>query len=199
VAFIVLMAGTGVPADEVLYEQSVLVAKAEGADDSLVQWNRRLQERLFAVLKTEPDSASADKAVRKILSDAMSGLSDEEAAMLGVSGASLDAQVSQLMSPWFRHFLAFDPASVLSQVKCPVLAINGELDVQVSPKQNLPAIEAALKAGGNRDYTIKELAGLNHMFQKCETGAVSEYVAIEETMAPVALETISSWILGRLR
>jgi fermentation-respiration switch protein FrsA (DUF1100 family) len=129
----------------------------------------------------------------------MSALSDEEAAMLGVSSAAVDVQAGQLMSPWFRHFLVFDPASVLSQVKCPVLAINGELDVQVSPKQNLPAIEAALKAGGNGDYTIKELAGLNHMFQKCETGAVSEYVAIEETMAPIALETISSWIPERVR
>ena len=61
----------------------------------------------------------------------------------------------------------------------------------------LSAIAAALKEGGNRDVTIKEFPGLNHLFQTCKTGAVSEYGAIEETLAPAVLETIGNWILKR--
>jgi fermentation-respiration switch protein FrsA (DUF1100 family) len=86
---------------------------------------------------------------------------------------------------------------VLQQVRCPVLALVGEKDVQVAPKENLAGIEKALKAGGHKDYTLRELPGLNHLFQKCKTGAVSEYGQIEETMNPAVLEEIASWILKR--
>jgi len=79
-------------------------------------------------------------------------------------------------------------------VKCPVLAINGEKDLQVSPKENLSAIEEALKTGGNQNYTIKELPGLNHLFQTAQTGLSSEYAKIEETISPIALKIIGDWI-----
>ena len=85
------------------------------------------------------------------------------------------------------------------KVKCPVLAIIGEKDLQVPPKENLRAIEEALVAGGNTDYTIRELPNLNHLFQTAETGAVSEYAKIEETISPTALEMIGDWILERTR
>jgi fermentation-respiration switch protein FrsA (DUF1100 family) len=78
-----------------------------------------------------------------------------------------------------------------------VLAINGERDLQVSPRENLGAIETALRAGSCRDFTVKELPRLNHLFQTCETGAISEYARIEETIAPLALEEMTQWILRR--
>jgi uncharacterized protein len=102
-----------------------------------------------------------------------------------------------VLTPWFRHFLDYDPRPRLRQVTCPVLALNGEKDLQVDAKANLQAIAAALEAGGNRDFTIRELPNLNHLFQTCKTGAVSEYGAIEETIAPVSLEAIASWIRKR--
>jgi hypothetical protein len=80
-------------------------------------------------------------------------------------------------------------------VKCPVLAINGELDLQVPPKENLAAIEQALQAGGNTKYTIKEFPKLNHLFQTAVTGSPSEYAKIEETMSPDVLKFIGDWIL----
>ena len=80
----------------------------------------------------------------------------------------------------------------------PVLAINGELDLQVPPKQNLPAIERALREGGNSDVTVVELPGLNHLLQTCTTGSPSEYSGIEETISPTALTMMSDWILERV-
>jgi hypothetical protein len=100
-----------------------------------------------------------------------------------------------LLSPWFKYFLIYDPRPTLSKVNCPVLAINGEKDLQVPPKENLKAIEEALIAGGNRNFIIKELPGLNHLFQSAATGSPDEYARIEETISPVALELISDWIL----
>ncbi len=102
-----------------------------------------------------------------------------------------------LLSPWYRYFLAYDPRPTLEKVKVPVLALNGENDVQISSKENLALISAALKAGGNKDYTVKPFPKLNHLFQTSQTGLPGEYGKIEETISPQVLETISDWILKR--
>ena len=103
-------------------------------------------------------------------------------------------QIDNCLSPGCRSAHEFDPRPILMKVKCPVLAINGALDIQVPPKENLAGIEEALKAGGNTNFTVKELPRLNHLLQTANTGAFAEYTKIEETIAPVALETIGNWI-----
>ena len=108
-------------------------------------------------------------------------------------------QVNQTTNPWMLFFIKYDPAPALQKVKCPVLAINGGKDLQVSAKENLSAIEKALKAGGNKKITIKEFPGLNHLFQECKTGLPAEYSQIEQTFSPVALEEISKWILQQTK
>jgi hypothetical protein len=99
------------------------------------------------------------------------------------------------MSPWFRYFISYDPTPALEKVKCPVLALNGSKDLQVLPNENLTVIKKALEKGGNKNFEIKELPGLNHLFQTAETGSPAEYIKIEETISPTALQTISDWIL----
>ena len=104
------------------------------------------------------------------------------------------------MSPvsynWLRYFISTDPAPFWKKVKCPVLALNGEKDLQVAAGQNLPAIEKAIKSGGNREVTIMALPDLNHLFQHCKTGLPAEYGEIEETFSPEVLKIITDWING---
>ncbi|HSK73404.1 MAG TPA: prolyl oligopeptidase family serine peptidase, partial [Pyrinomonadaceae bacterium] len=97
----------------------------------------------------------------------------------------------------YRYFLAFDPRPTLEKVKVPVLALNGENDLQVPSKENLDLIAAALKAGNNKDFTVKSFPKLNHLFQTSQTGSPNEYDKIEETISPIVLEEISNWILKR--
>ena len=78
-----------------------------------------------------------------------------------------------------------------------MLALFGEKDLQVPPSQSQPELERALRAAHNPDVQIRVLPGLNHLFQTAKTGAPSEYAQSEETMSPVALEAISTWILAR--
>ena len=107
----------------------------------------------------------------------------------------IETQVAQVANPWMRYFLSYDPRPTLEKVTCPTLVINGEKDLQVPPYQNLPEIEKALKKGGNKNFRIVEMEGLNHLFQQSETGAPSEYATIEETFSPDAMKVISDWIL----
>ncbi len=194
IAFIILMAGTGLTGEEILYLQTDLIARAEGVSDEVIAKNLSLQEQMFTIVKEEKDSISAEKRLRTILEDVISELELSEKERQ-TAEARAEAQIELILSPWFRYFLTYDPSPTLMKVKCPVLAINGEKDLQVPPKENLAAIEEALKAGGNNNYTIKELSGLNHLFQTAETGSLSEYAKIEETISPTALKIMSDWIL----
>jgi hypothetical protein len=100
-------------------------------------------------------------------------------------------------TPWFRFFLTHDPVPVLEKVKCPVLALLGGKDLQVSSAANSGPVEAALKRGGNADYTVKTFDAMNHLFQTATTGLPDEYPKIQETMAPEVLQFMGDWIVQR--
>jgi len=195
VAFIVLMAGTGLTGEEIIYLQTDLLLKVVGASDKVSAMQRTGSEQIFEILKREKDNTAAEKKIRKIMTDILGKLSKEEKDALGASEATIETQLKMLLTRWFRFFLTYDPKTALMKVKCPVLAINGQLDLQVPPKENLSAIEEALKTGGNTNYTIQELPKHNHLFQRAQTGAISEYAKIEETISPIALKAITQWIL----
>jgi pimeloyl-ACP methyl ester carboxylesterase len=191
IGFIILLAGTGLPGDQVLKDQSAALIKAMKTDEKKAAMMARLQA---CYMKAACDSADAKKIAESVRAFRDS-LKPEERGLLDAEDKDGEEQVfKQLTSPWMQFFLRHDPRPTLKKVRCPVLAINGELDLQVTPKDNLPAIMAALNAGGNKNATVVELPGLNHLFQKAKTGLPTEYGEIEETIAPEALDLITTWI-----
>lgn len=103
------------------------------------------------------------------------------------------AVVNQIQMPYMRHFLALDMRPLLGKVTCPVLALNGTKDIQVEYESNLSALRDGLSS--NSKTCIESVDGVNHLFQHCKTGAVTEYGEIEETISPAVLESIIQWIL----
>ena len=182
VAFIVMMAGTGVPGDQILPAQGEAIEVANGKSPEEAAKNAANEKEMLTLVETEKD----DAALQKELKEKMAG---------EVPEAQIGLQISQITSVWFRYFLTYDPATALRKVTCPVLAINGSLDMQVLPSQNLPAIRKALAESGNPHVEVDELPGLNHLFQTAKTGSPAEYSQIEETMSPVALDQMARWIL----
>ncbi len=195
VGFLVLMAGPGTPGDRVLAAQLALILKASGADEATIRRSADSQARLMGIVKENEDPKVAVEKLRAAGVELAAALPEAERKALAASDPN-GSQVARLATPWFRYFLAYDPRPTLANVRCPVLAINGEKDLQVPPGENLTAIEQALRSGGNARVTVRELAGLNHLFQPSATGAPSEYGQIEETFAPVALKVIGEWIVG---
>jgi fermentation-respiration switch protein FrsA (DUF1100 family) len=194
ISFIVLMAAPGLTGEEILYLQSDLIARAGGTSNETIGKNEVLMRRMYSVVKEEENNTIAEEKLRDILRVELANMSEQERKSSGYSEAAIDSQAAGLSSPWMRFFLTYDPRPALVKVKCPVLAINGEKDLQVPPEENLYAINEALKEGGNKDYTVKELQGLNHLFQTSKTGSPSEYAKIEETISPTALEIVGNWI-----
>ncbi len=190
VAFIVLMAGPGISGAKLLSKQIALIASAECQKE--VEGSLAEGEKLMATVMQEKDDAVA----RQKLHEAAVKRAEAARKKLDAQVTTADAQNAVWATAWFRYFLNYDPRPTLMKVHVPVLAINGEKDLQVPPKEDLEGIEQALKDAGNKDYKIVLLPDLNHLFQTTRTGAPSEYAQIEETLAPIALQTIGDWIVA---
>ena len=197
-AFIVLLAGLGQTGADVIYTQTELLNKAGGASEFVTTEMINAFKAVVSILKSEPDNKRAEQRINEALAK-RAGAFDEEQKKTFASTveSTIKAQMSMYLSAWFRYFVAFDPRPTLKKVKVPVLALNGENDLQVAWKENLDLIAAGLKAGKNKDVTVKSFPKLNHLFQTSRTGQLSEYDKIEETISPVVLETIADWILKR--
>ena len=199
ISFIIMLAGTGVPGVEILKLQTELILRANGMEETKIKEQVESSSKAYQIIIDEPDSAKAYQKLKDLYKEEMSKLSDEEKSKPENTPEMFERTTRQILSPWFRLFLKFDPRPYLENLKIPVLALNGELDLQVEYKQNLPEIEKALKSGGNTKYTIKSLPGLNHLFQRAQTGGVNEYAKIEETISPDVLKIMSEWILETVK
>lgn len=187
VAFVVLLAGTGVPGNELLVMQLIAINRSMGVSEQETAQRSELQRELLGLLSSTPDDSTAAAQAREVLAGA------------GMTGTAADGQVAALLNPWMRYFMAYDPLPELRELEVPVLSVWGAKDMQVPPEGNRAPVEQALADSGNPDVTVTVLPELNHLFQTSDTGAPTEYVTIEETMSPVALEAISEWITARVR
>lgn len=194
VAFVVLMAGPGVTGEELLYEQTRLLMESQGVPEAFAERQLGTAKRIYGILKDVEDQDEARAQIGSILREATAHSGQDTTSE--ASRAAIEAQLDQLTLPWFRYFLTYDPQDALGDLRCPVLAIYGDKDLQVPPEQSLPAVENALRAGGNSRYKTRVLPGLNHLFQTCTTGSPMEYAQIEETLSPEVLRVISDWIAG---
>jgi uncharacterized protein len=200
-SFVVLLGGPALPGGEILKLQAALIARAMGASEAAIQAGQGFQTSMQAILAQEPEAGPRAEALEALLRQSMAGLTPEERAAQGIPAGEEEgwvrAQVAQAGSPWFRWFVLHDPRPDLEALSVPVLALFGELDLQVPPQENAGAMREAFEAGNHPDFTLQILPRLNHLFQTATLGTPAEYATIEETFAPEALQLISDWILRR--
>jgi uncharacterized protein len=189
VAWVVILAGPATKGEETLLLQSDLITRAAGMTSDQVVKSLDFDRESYNLVRHETNRAALESKLQDLVK--VSGLG------AAAPSAVLQRQIHWTSSPWFRYFLDYDPVPALQQTKCPVLILSGEKDLQVPPKENLQLAQKALETGGNKDFQVTELPGLNHQFQHCYMGLPEESRAIEETFANDALSTISAWIVKR--
>lgn len=199
VGFIVLLAAPGIELRKVLMMQQELIPRAMGASESDVQKSIAISEKGFQMIITSNDRTTLKADLAKLIEENYDDMPEILRPPNLTKEQTVAMQSEYLSSPWYQNLLRYDPAPTLSKVICPVLAINGEKDIQVTPRENLAGIRDAVEKGGNVNVTTQELKNLNHLFQECESGSLMEYDKIEQTFAPVALAAISDWILKQVR
>ena len=187
IAFIVLLAGPGIAGDQILLLQKALIERAAGVSEPDIQSGQTLLKGAYEIIKATTDSTSVEGKLSAYFN--ANHVPEKEALAI----------TNQLSSVWMQYFIKYDPSLALQKVKCPVLALNGENDLQVPARVNLDAIKLNLEKAGNKQVTIKLLPKLNHLFQESETGSPSEYAKIEQTFSPTALKEISDWLVKQTK
>jgi len=185
IAFIVMLAGPGVPDRELMTAQRAAVSRVMGLPADQVAKGEALMTRIDDIAIAAKSRDEAEAKIEAVMADVSPA----------PSAAALKAQARYLSSDWYRAFIAYDPRPTLEKLRIPVLALNGDKDVQVVSSQNIPALRAALK--DDPDATVMELPGLNHLFQTAETGSPLDYARITETMSPKVLQIVADWINAR--
>ncbi len=201
VAFIVLLAGTAVTGEQILYAQGELIARANGASETEIRTQKAAQRRSFEVVRSDSGWKELEDYLREQASHAVGMMTEEERSAIRDMDVFLDtqvkAQVRMIRTPWFRDFLDYDPVTALERVRVPVLALFGELDLQVPPSVNTEPMAAALAAAQNADVTIRVLPKANHLFLEAKTGSPQEYAGLKKEFVASFLDTIAEWIAQR--
>ncbi len=197
IAFIILLAGPGLPGIDILGAQLELILLTAGVKKEIVAQQLIAQQELHRGVIDGADDETLKGSALKLIRLQI-GLPVESDKPLSKYETQTTARVlAQVKSPWMKAFIEYDPRPTLHKVKCPVLALNGELDLQVPYEANLDAIKTALIKADNADITTQSLPKLNHLFQTAKTGMIGEYATIEETFAPHVLDILSNWIQQR--
>ena len=176
ISFIISLAGAAVRGDSLMLKQVELISKSQGMPDPVWQ-----------------TAKSSDEIRKEVYADVTRTMSAEQLKNLNTV-QQLSAQINSMTSPWYLHFMRYDPTASLKKIKCPVLALNGEKDIQVDADMNLTAIKQHISENGNKNVTIKAYPKLNHLFQTCEKGTLAEYGQLEETINPEVLKDMTEWI-----
>ncbi|WP_394902165.1 alpha/beta hydrolase family protein [Bacteroides xylanisolvens] len=191
IAFVVSLAGAGVRGDSLMLKQVELISKSQGMPDAVWQGMKPSIRNRYAIL--QQTDKTPEELQKELYADITKTMSPEQLKDLNTI-QQLSAQISSMTSPWYLHFMRYDPAQDLKKLKCPVLALNGEKDIQVDATMNLAAIQERITGNGNKNVTVKAYPNLNHLFQTCEKGTLAEYGQLEETINPEVLKDIIEWI-----
>ena len=187
IAFIIMLAGTGIRGDKLLLLQKELIERQMLIPENEIAKGQDLMGGAYEIIiKFDKNNVDLTSKLNDYFSKKI-GSSDNE--------QQVNSLVNSFSNNWMQTFIKLDPATALQKTKCPVLALNGEKDLQVPAKINIEAIKKALAIAGNKKAKTKILPNLNHLFQECKTGSPSEYEEIEQTFSPIALKEISEWIL----
>jgi pimeloyl-ACP methyl ester carboxylesterase len=196
IAFIVLIAGTSVKGIDVIQEQNKLIMKANNTPDAELEKTQHLYSKFFNVVLADTGWNELKMMLRDAILEDMKSETDSAKTANEKSAESMaDMQLSGLNTVWLKYFVSYDPYPALTKVKCPVLALFGELDLQVPPSQNKGPMEEALSKSGTKDYKIVLMPKANHLFQSASTGSPNEYASLPKEFVPGFLDTMANWIL----
>ncbi|RPH35701.1 alpha/beta fold hydrolase, partial [bacterium] len=202
IAFLVLLAGPGVPGDTLILWQLVTLARAGGMNENELGEAVALQHQIYDAVRSGQGWEEIHASMSAQIGRSMSTMSPEQREAMGDSArfvaSTTDAKLRSARSPWFTFFISYDPAPTLRRIQCPVLALFGELDMQAPPRLVMQPLETALRGGGNKDVTVQVLPGANHLFQAAATGYPSEYSTLKKEFVPGFLDTVTAWVAGHV-
>ena len=202
VAFIVSIAGTGVNGAEIILEQTKLISFANGEDSARVKKDNEDTRVALYMIVNGASEEELKSLIRKSVDEQFENLVETEKSKITDKtewvNEKTDNALKALTSTWMKYFLKHEPAETWRKISCPVLALFGGLDLQVSVLQNEGPVKQALTEAGNKNFEMKVFQKANHLFQEAKTGSTSEYATLKKEFVDGFLDYILNWISKRV-
>ncbi len=192
-AFLITLSGPCSNFEDIVISQILDQLRLGNTPENDIELQKIWRKRIYGIISEPTDSATAGRNLWK----AYYSLTEDEKKRIGWPEGRMKATIPVILNPWWRFEMALDIKSIYKNIQCPVLALYGSKDTQVNPGENSSEVDKSLKEGGNKEFTVRILPGLNHLFQTAGTGSEYEYAQIEETISPAVLTLIGSWINSR--
>lgn len=195
IAFVILLAGPGVSGYDVLMQQNKEIMQKAKASKFQINSQLDALSKINVLIRSNVSSSELETKMNTYFDSIISKLSEKKKKDYQYTSPAARTQfISQINLPWMRTFFVLDPQDYLPKLSQPVLALNGDKDIQVISKYNLPAIKKAMKIAKNNNFEYFEAKGMNHLFQECKEGTIDEYQTIEQTISPIILEKLKTFI-----
>ncbi|HYD21512.1 MAG TPA: alpha/beta hydrolase, partial [Flavipsychrobacter sp.] len=200
VDFIILTAAPGVKGSQLLIEQNEAVLKGMNFTEEQIMGYMTMYKKIIYGLLNSVTREAAEKNIRKAIQDWRAGTDKGTVeAMTGIKDHDSEQRffyefVRLYDNKWMMYLLRYDPKPVLEKLDCKVLAINGDKDIQVISRTNLEGIAKALANSKSKVNEVREIEGVNHLFQECKLCTAQEYGQLEQTIKPEVLDIVTTWL-----
>jgi uncharacterized protein len=196
IKYVALLASPGVKGDTLTILKNEQIARTNGRPEDEVRKLRDIYTKTFNIISSSSDWRIMKEDVTDYLNYNFKKIEQSNGKPAGMTyDQFIDMKVDELTNPWMLNYLKLDPVSALQEVKCPVLVLGAQKDLEVVPEVNIAAIQAALEKAQNNKVTVKILPDLNHNFQECKTGLPDEYPSINQIISTSLLEELSTWLV----
>ena len=190
--FIISMAGVATPGKECIIWQNEAILQLKGAPEQMAKAYGKLLDGIYtqkiALYAQNPQNGGAIPQSQQFVKEFCA----EEGISLPDNLLTNAAAVASMQNHWMAWMVGYDPAKSIGKIKCPVMAINGSLDMQVPAQANLEVLRKLLPS--NKKHLVKEYPALNHLFQNCTEQTSLQYGEIEETISHQVLEDMAKWV-----
>lgn len=190
---IILLAGPGIQGGELLLLQQFLINKANGVPDKSNRAMQRYNRKIYNLVIEKESLSEAKPILEKKIRKTFEKTKDSDLIGYPTKEALIQESINTICNPWMFYFIKYNPKTDLEKVTCHLLALNGSKDLQVPPKENLGAMKQFIPKS-DKSQVFKKLPNLNHLFQECQTGNISEYEMIEQTIQPDVLKILGDWL-----
>ncbi len=201
VSFVVSLAGLAIDGYQSLILQNrALLESSPDIEQSLVEAYMNLYTLMFKVVKDTPIDVDVEPELRTTFQNWLEEQSDDELKKMNMNYGHdqmfLSRYLRMAKRDWYRQMINYSPDLYLNKITVPVLALNGDKDLMVTPTENLSSIEKGLEKAGNKNYKTVLLKNHNHMFQRCEKCTQQEIRSLPESISLETLTIIADWLLG---
>jgi pimeloyl-ACP methyl ester carboxylesterase len=188
-AFVVGLAGYGQSGFEIVQAQQAAALRARKLAPAQYEYRLRRQRAMADMIRYSTNVNQTENMVASLLSQTEPELEP----------AAAQARAAELLAPWHRAFLAFNPLENLEAVQVPVLLLGGLADEQAPPLLHQGALEKELRASGNHAVTSQRMPGVNHLLQP----PITQWAMLDgephPIVSPALLETLRGWLAGQTK